>query len=163
MNNSRTIQLLNEQITHELSSAYLYLAMSMYCDTHGFPGAAHWLRKQFSEEQTHGEKIIKFLSDIDATPMLNAIEKPQAAWTSIKDVFTDVLNHEKLVTRLINAIKESSISEKNYAVSNFTEWYISEQVEEEADAKQILDMIIAADGNTAALMMLDAQLGSRKD
>lgn len=163
MSNVYTVKLLNEQITHEMSSAYLYLSMAIYAESQNLLGFAHWLRLQFLEEQGHGERLIKFLFDIGTTPELLAIEKPRSSWSSITEVFAQVLSHEKKVTSFIWAIKESAINEKDYATSNFIEWFIKEQVEEEATAQYILDKLTLCNGNKVGEMILDKELGTRKD
>lgn len=162
MMTSNTLQLLNEQITHEFSSAYLYLSMAIDCEAKGLKGSANWLRKQFYEEQTHGEKIINFMLDIGANVSLNAIEQPKTTWDSLRSVFENVLQHEKKVTHLIHTIYESAINDRNHPVTNFLNWFISEQVEEEATAQYILDKLSTPGNESIITLLVDQELGCRK-
>lgn len=163
MNNVNTIRLLNEQITHEISSAYLYLSMSMFCEGQNLKGCAKWLKLQSIEEQGHGDRIIGFLHDLGATPTLMAIEQPRSEWGALKELFAQVLSHEKKVTSLIWAIKESAMTEHDHATLNFIEWFVKEQVEEEATAQYILDKLSNIDGNKIGEMMIDNELGARSE
>lgn len=158
-----TLRLLNEQITHEMSSAYLYLAMSIYCSTKSLNGCAKWLYLQYKEEELHAQRIIDFLCDVGFEPSLLAIPQPASSWPSLRDLFAEVLSHEKEVTALICDIKESAIQEKDHISSNFIEWFINEQVEEEATAQYILDKISMVGDEPSSLLIIDKELADRKE
>jgi ferritin len=153
---------INEQITLELSSAYVYLGMALWCQDHGFKGAAHWFQKQFSEEQGHAFKLMTFLQDRDAQVALQNIPAPNADYASFKEVFEMALKHEQHVTASINKLYELSLTENDYPTQIMLQWFIKEQVEEENTVKDILDNFKMVGEHGSAMFMLDRSLGSRE-
>ena len=121
---------LNEQINAEFYSAYLYLSMSAYFEELDYPGFAQWMRIQSKEEQDHGAKIYDYVIARGNNVSLEAIDKPQEKWDSVEAIFVHVLEHEQLVTSLINDLVDLAISEKDHATNQFLQWYVAEQVEE---------------------------------
>jgi ferritin len=152
---------LNEQIKHEINSAYLYLAMSAYCESINMPGCARWLKVQWQEELEHSMKLFDYVYDRGGRVTLQAIERPQADFSSIKEVFTQVLAHEQKVTALINTLFGAAVKENDYATQIEVQWFIKEQVEEEKHATEILDTLKIAGESGPSLIMLDRHLGSR--
>lgn len=152
---------LNEQIKHEIQSAYIYLAMSAYCESINMPGCARWLKVQWQEELEHSMKLFDHVCDRGGRATLQAIDRPQADYTSVKDVFTQVLAHEQKVTALINALYGVAVKENDYATQIEVQWFIKEQVEEEKHATEILDTLKIAGESGPSLIMLDRHLGSR--
>ena len=152
---------LNEQIKQEINSAYIYLAMSAYCESINMPGCARWLKVQWQEELEHSMKLFHYMYDRGGRVTLQAIDRPQADYASVKDVFTQVLAHEQKVTALINALFGVAVKENDYATQIEVQWFIKEQVEEEKHATEILDTLKIAGESGPSLIMLDRHLGSR--
>ncbi len=152
---------LNKQINAELFSEYLYLSMSAYFETQSFKGMAQWMRVQAGEEHTHAMKFFDFLNDRDGRVTLSQIEAPKNEWKSPLDVFEEALRHEQKVTGLINDLSNLALAEKDHAAHDFLEWFVNEQVEEEANARTIVDQLKLVGDNGTGLYMIDQQLGQR--
>jgi ferritin len=159
---SKTMQdAINEQIKHELYSAYVYLGMSANAESANWPGAAKWLRMQAAEEQGHAMKLFDFVNDRGGKVTLQSIDQPPQNFTSLLDVFEQVLAHERKVTALIHRLYETALAEKDYASQGMLQWFIDEQVEEEKNATQIVDALKLVGTQGTALFMVDRQLGGR--
>ena len=130
---------LNLQLAAEFSSAYLYLSMSGYFETANLPGMSHWMYQQFQEEQNHKMKFFRYIYDRGGKVTLKSIEAPKSEWDSALDVFEDSLRHEQEVSGRINELVDLSLNEKDHATFQFLQWYVSEQVEEEATLAKIID------------------------
>jgi ferritin len=152
---------LSEQINAEYYSAYLYLTMSAYADRAGFKGFANWFYVQAQEEMAHGTHIYQHLLERGATPVFSDIKLPQNEFKSIEDTFAKTLAHEQHVTELINNIASIALRENDHATYNFILWYVNEQIEEEANADELLTKIRFIGNNTALLYNLDAELATR--
>jgi ferritin len=152
---------INNQITHELYSAYFYLSMSAHCESVNLPGFATWLRVQTQEEQGHAMKFYDYLLDRGGKVTLQAIPQPPVEFSSPQDIFQQVYAHEQKVTGLINAIYDAALAEKDVATQIFLQWFISEQVEEEKNASQIVDILTKIGPSVGSLYQLDHQLGKR--
>lgn len=152
---------LNKQINAEFYSAYLYLSMSAYLSSKNLSGFSNWMKVQFEEEQFHAMKLYQYVLDRGGNIELNLIEKPKTKWKNIVDVFVDVLAHEEKVTSLINNLVDVAMKEKDHATVNMLQWFIAEQVEEEANASEILDQIKLIDGKGSGLFMLDREAKQR--
>jgi ferritin len=152
---------LNEQINHEISSAYLYLAMSVHSSSIGLPGFASWLRVQWQEELSHAMKLTEIVHDRGGRVTLQAVEKPPAEFKTPLDIFQQVLAHEQKVTALINRLYETALKENDYATQVEVQWFIKEQIEEEKNAVMILDQLKLAGESAATLMMVDRGLAAR--
>jgi len=152
---------INEQINAEIYSAYLYWSMSAYAQSIGLKGFASWLLVQYKEESDHAMIFFNYLIERGGKVVLEAIEKPQTEWKNIVDVFEAVYKHEQHVTALINNLKTLAIEEKDHATSSLLNWFVDEQVEEEANAIEILDNLKMTDGNKGAIFMLDREAGTR--
>lgn len=153
---------MNEQIKHELYSAYLYLAMSAYCESANLGGTARWLAAQAKEEQGHAFKFYGYIHDRGGKVTLQAIPQPPADFGSIMDIFQEVQKHEAHVTSLITGLYELALQDKDYASQAMLQWFITEQVEEEKNAAQIVETLRMAGAQGAALFQIDHWLGERK-
>ena len=154
--------LMNNQIQAELYSAQLYLAMSVYSETENFKGIARWLKVQYEEETSHGMKFLHHIVERGGEVELKAIEAPPVKYGSMLKLFEEVLAHEKKVTALINNLYEVVLKEKDYASQIFLQWFITEQVEEEANASEIVAQLkMIGDKSVGGLFQLDHALGHR--
>lgn len=153
---------LNKQFNAELYSSYLYLAMSAYFESFPLKGFARWMRIQSREEMGHGMKIYDYIIEQQGSPKLAVIEAPKTPWKSAGAVFEQVYAHEQKVTELINSLMDLAIKEKDYATQNFLGWFVKEQVEEEANASEILAQITMMEDRPGLLLHLDHILGKRE-
>ena len=153
---------LNKQINAEMYSSYLYLAMSAYFESITMKGFAQWLRLQSREEMAHGMKIYDYIIEAGGSPKLTAIEAPKTPWKSPQAVFEQVYAHEQKVTGLINDLMDLAMKEKDHATKNFLGWFVKEQVEEEANASEILAKIKMIGDVPGHLFWLDHELGKRE-
>ena len=151
----------NGQINKEIYSAYLYLAMAASAEASGFRGAAVWLKVQYHEEMVHAMKFYEYLMDQGAPVRLMAIEEPPSTFASLLEIFTKSLEHEQFVTKSINGLMELAIAEKDHATQALLDWYVTEQVEEEKNATEILQTLRMIGNNTSALYLYDKELGTR--
>ncbi len=152
---------LNEQINAEFYSSYMYLSMSTYFDSIGLPGAAQWMQVQVQEEWFHGMKLFGYVNERGGRVALKAIKQPPVDWKSTLHVFQEILSHEQKVTGLINNLINLALEEKDHATNIFLQWFVSEQVEEEANVGAVLDKLKLIGKDTTALFTLDATLGQR--
>ena len=152
---------LNKQINKEFYSEYLYLSMAAYAESVGLPGIGQWFKAQAMEEHSHGMKIYGFIYDMGGKVVLEAIEKPKADFSSIKELFELSLQHEQFVTSSIHKLVDLAIKEKDHATNSFLRWFVDEQVEEEASVNAILDKLNYMKDSGIAMIMLDRELGAR--
>ena len=152
---------INEQINKELYSSYLYLSMAAFFENRNLPGFAKWMHVQAGEEHEHGMKFFKNLVDRGGKVELRAIAAPETDWKTNLDVFKQVQEHEAAVTASINALYELALKEKDYPAQVMLQWFISEQVEEEKNAADIVQQLELIDAKGTAVLMLDHQLGKR--
>ncbi len=151
----------NKQINAEFYSAYLYLSMSAYLSSINLNGFANWMEVQYQEEMSHAQKFYNYVIERGAKIELMAIEKPQTEWKGILDVIEHVLKHEQHVTALINNLMKIAHEENDYAAISFLQWYVDEQVEEEASVDEVLQQLKLIDGKGSALFMLDREAKAR--
>lgn len=152
---------LNEQINAEFFSSYLYLSMSAYFVRKNLPGFAHWMYIQTQEEAAHAMLFFNFVNERGGNAELKAIDKPDLDWKDPIKVFEAVLAHEQKVTGLINNLVDVAISEKDHATNNKLQWFVAEQVEEEANATEILEQLKIVEGKGQGLLLLDRELKTR--
>ena len=153
---------LNKQINAEFFSAYLYLSMSAYLHDISLTGFANWMRAQYEEEKFHAMKMYDYVLERGGKVKLKAIEAPKHKWDGIIDVFEDVLEHEQEITSKINDLMSLSIDEKDHATVNFLQWFVDEQVEEEATVSDMLAQLKLVEGKGSGLFMLDREAAQRK-
>ena len=152
---------LNEQINAELWSAYLYLSMSAYFEDQSLPGFANWMKTQWQEEVSHAMKMFDYVNERGGRVKLKQIDKVDTEWKNSIEVFTETLNHERLVSSLINNLVNVAISEADHATNNMLQWFVAEQVEEEATAENLLHQLKMIDGSGHGMLMLDRELAQR--
>jgi ferritin len=152
---------INEQVNKEIFSSYLYLAMSANAMTLGYKGAGTWFRVQFQEELEHALKFYNYLLSQGEAVEFGAIEKPAVGYKTLLEMFVDTLGQEKKVTKSLNNLMDLAVEEKDYATQAMLQWYITEQIEEEANDTDIIAMIKMAGTSTGTLYMVDKQLGKR--
>ena len=155
------VESLNGQINRELYSAYLYLGMASYAASEGFMGVANWYNIQVKEELTHAQMMYDYVTQQGGRVVLLPIESPPQDFASIKDTFEKTLEHEKAVTSLINKLVDTAKKENDHATEIFLQWFVTEQVEEEANPSEILQKIKITGGEGNNLFMLDTELGKR--
>jgi len=152
---------LNKQVNAELYSAYMYQSMSSYLEDSGLSGMAHWMSNQAIEEMVHAKKIYDFIIERGGRALLTAIEGPPTEWKSPLDLFENAYKHETKVTGMINDLVNLAIELKDHATNQFLQWFVAEQVEEEASADEIVQKLkIIGDGGQG-MFMLDKELGQR--
>ena len=161
MLNQKMEAAINSQINAEIYSSYLYMSMATYFDAQQLPGMAHWMRVQAQEEMAHAFKFYKYVNERGGRVLLTAIEGPPTDWDSPLDAFSAVAAHEAKVTGLINGLMDLALETKDHATSSFLQWFIDEQVEEEASAGEVVGKMKLAANNPSALLMLDKELGAR--
>ena len=152
---------LNEQINAELYSAYLYYAMEAYFQAQSLSGCAHWMKLQVLEEISHADKMVNFVNERGGRVFLKSIEGPALEWESPLAVFEAVSAHEAKVTSLIHKLVDLAMAERDHATSNFLQWFVAEQVEEEASADDIVQKMKFVESTQGGLFMLDRELGER--
>jgi ferritin len=154
---------LNAQMNREFFSSYLYLAMAGYFESVSLRGFAKWMLIQAQEEHAHGMKFYGYLVDQGARISLAAIEAPPPDWTNPLDAFEHTLGHEQKVTARIHDLMELAMSEMDHATAGFLQWFVKEQVEEEARATEIVFKmkLASAEKGAVLLYLLDHELGKR--
>ena len=152
---------LNEQINAEFFSSYLYLSMAAYFERLNLTGFANWMRVQEKEENAHGMIFFNYVNGRGGKVELLAIEKPASDWKNPIKVFEEVLKHEQKITALINNLVNIAIQEKDHATNNKLQWFIAEQVEEEANSSALLEQLKLVEGNGQGLLLLDRELKTR--
>lgn len=152
---------INAQINAEFWSAYLYLSMGMHFQAEGYNGIANWFRIQFKEEQAHAEIFMNYLNSRGGRVVLKEIAPVPTTWESPLNAFEDTLAHEEKVTGLIHNLYALAEAEHDYATRGKLDWFVSEQVEEEETAKELIDRLKLIGDNGMALYMLDQELAAR--
>lgn len=153
---------INKQINAELYSSYLYLGMAAYFEAKNWSGFGHWMRVQAKEENAHAMKFFDYVLERGGEVVLEDIKAEEADWKTPLDVFESVYAHELKVTALINGLLKIARQEDDIATESMLKWFIDEQVEEEAHAKQIVEKLKLVKDNANGLLMLDHELGERK-
>ena len=153
---------LNDHINEELFSAYLYQAMAAYFEHLGLRGFAKWFDNQVLEELMHARKFYDFIHERSGRVVLDAIRAPQLEWESPLAAFEAALEHERYITSRINELAKIADEENDRATQIFLQWFISEQVEEEASVGEIVDQLKFIKDSPHGLFMLDRELGQRK-
>lgn len=131
----------NRQVEREAYSSNLYIAMAIWAETNGLAGIAAWLYAQADEEKMHMLKFIKYINERGGKAVFPALKKPIAEFKSVEDVFKEVLKHEEFVTVSVNEIVALTLEEKDFNTHSFLQWFVTEQVEEEASVRAILDKV----------------------
>ena len=152
---------MNEQINKEYFSSYLYLSMAAYFEDKNLMGFAHWMRLQADEEREHAMKFYNFILDRGGRVLLKAIDAPATEWKSNLEVAEQVAEHEAKVTASINGLYELAFQEKDYPAQTMLQWFITEQVEEEKNAAELVAKLRLIEERGTAVLMLDHRLSKR--
>ncbi len=158
MLNKKVEKALNDQVQKEEFSSRLYLAMAVWCEVNGFPGASAFLYAHTEEERMHQMKMIRYINERGGKAVLMELEAPDSTFQSLEDVFSKVLAHEEFITESINRLYGFATEEKDYTTGNFLQWYITEQVEEESMMRTILDKIRLVGSDKAGMFHIDKEL-----
>jgi ferritin len=161
MLDAKIAKALNGQINAELYSAYLYYSMSAWFDSKSLSGFASWMQAQAQEEMYHVTKFYAYINERGSRVIMEAIDKPQIDWESPLEVFEHVVRHEEMVTALINKLVDLALDERDHASNNFLQWFVSEQVEEEASVSAVRDRLKLVGDDSAGMFALDMELGKR--
>lgn len=159
MLSDKLINLLNEQVNREFYSSNLYLQMSAWAEHQGLEGTAAFLRVHADEEMMHMRKMFDFLNECDAFAKIGQLAEPPTDFDGISDLFQQIYDHEKHITKCINEIVHAAFTEHDYSTFNFLQWYVAEQREEEHLVKSILDKIRLIGTTGEALFFLDREVG----
>ena len=152
---------LSDQMNKEFYSYYLYLSMAAHFDSSNLKGFGHWMKVQAKEEAGHAMKLYEYLVSREGKVILQSIDAPPSDWKGHKDVFEDAYRHEQKVTGLIMKLVELAKSEKDHPTEIFLQWFVNEQVEEEATAHAVLQKLQLIGSEGSALFVLDGELGKR--
>ena len=152
---------INYQINKELYSEYLYLSMAAYLESIGLEGFANFFKIQVQEERYHAMKFFDYVNERGGKVILEAIDRPQVEFKSPVEIFEIAYKHEQYVTKLINELMEVAIKENDHATKSFLNWFIDEQVEEEASMDKILNQLKMIGGKGQGMLMLDKELAAR--
>jgi ferritin len=152
---------LNKQLNAELYSSYLYLSMAAYFLSVNLGGFANWMRVQTQEEAMHAMKFYDYINERGGRVLLQPVEAPPSEWDSPLAVFEHIYSHEQAVTGMINKLVDLAIKASDHATSNFLQWFVSEQVEEEASADEVVQKLRLVGDDPGALFMIDRELAQR--
>lgn len=161
MIDQRMQEAMNEQIKWELFSAYLYLSMAAYFKGLNLQGFARWMEAQTLEELSHAIKFYNFVNDRGGSVSMQPIDGPPVSWGSPLEAFEDAYNHEVEVTKRINNLVDLALELRDHASNTFLQWFVTEQVEEEASTDDVVKKIRLVDKTQGGLYMLDQELGQR--
>jgi len=154
---------LNAQIKAELQSSYLYLSMAAYFESIDLEGAAHWMQAQSKEEHAHALKIFKYVNERGGRVLLTMLEAPKTDWNSALGTFLAAYRHERHISKRIDKLVHLSKEIDDEPTFQFLQWFVEEQVEEEANTEQVVHDLALVEEDPAGLLMLDRELGKRKD
>ena len=161
MLDTRMQDAINKQINAEYYSAFLYLSMSARFNALGLAGGANWMNIQFQEELAHAMKFVGYVSERGGTVALATIEGPPRDWKSALAMFEHALEHEQKVTGLINALADLALEIKDHATHNLLQWFIAEQVEEEASADTMVQKLRLTKDAPGGIFQLDSEMATR--
>ena len=152
---------LNDQMNFEMYSANIYMSMGAYFDSLSLDGFANWMKVQYQEEMFHHSKFYHFIDERGSRITISAMDAPQVEWDSPLAVFEDALNHERIVTDRINNLMTMALAEKDHATASFLQWFVSEQVEEEASVDTVIQKLKLVDGSQGGIFMINQELSQR--
>lgn len=150
-----------EHLNQELYSSYLYLSMSAFFDHEELPGFSHWMKIQVREELDHVVRVYAYINDRGARVSLLPIAGPPTHWKSPRDVYEEALIHEEATTARIHRLVDQALREVDYATHGFLQWFVTEQVEEEALLKRVLTNLKLVEGAPGGLFLIDQNLATR--
>jgi ferritin len=155
--------MMNEQIKHEFESEQIYRSMAAWAHFQGWHGMAQWMHAQANEEKKHGMRFYDHLVERGIRVELLALEEPKKNWNSLLEAFQDAYQHEKFITGKINDLVELAHQEKDYPAGVMLQWFVDEQVEEEYSTYRVTRMLERVKDDVGALIIVDKQLGERKE
>ncbi len=158
MLNPKIEKALNQQVELEAASSQVYLAMASWAEVNGYEGIASFLFMHSDEERMHMLKLLKFINERGGHGVVPALKQPSSKYKGVKELFQDVLNHEVLVSTEINKLVDICLKEKDYTTHNFLQWYVSEQIEEEALARRIIDKLKLIGSDPGGLYFFDRDI-----
>ncbi|WP_339132772.1 MAG: ferritin [Candidatus Electrothrix sp. GW3-4] len=157
----KMLNALTRQINEEMYSGYLYLSMESYFRSISLSGFATWMRAQAQEELYHAMKFYDYVNERGGRVILDTINQPDSAWKTPLAAFEQIMGHEEKVTALINGLMDLAITEQDHATKIFLQWFVSEQVEEEASVGEVLNKLRLIQNDSSGLFMLDAEMAKR--
>lgn len=160
MLNPKIEKALNQQVQLEAESSQIYLSMASWAEVQGYEGIANFLYQHSDEERMHMLKLLKFINERGGHGVVPALKQPAAKFKGVKEVFKDVLDHEILVSTEINKLVDICLKEKDYTTHNFLQWYVSEQIEEEALARKIMDKLKLIGNDNSGLYFFDRDIAT---
>lgn len=156
----KVAKVLNEQVQKEAYSSNLYLSMAVWAETNGYEGTANWLYAQAAEENMHMLKFVHYINERGGIAVIPSIDQPPASWKSIYILFEEVLKHEQYISNSINDLVGVSVEEKDFSTNNWLQWFVTEQIEEEASVQNILDKLKLIGKDTSNLYLFDRDIMS---
>jgi len=159
--NKKIEEALNSQINAELYSAYLYMSMVAYFELKNLTGFSNWMQVQVQEELFHAQKFFNYVNERGGLVTLQAIDQPDTEWDSVQTVFDATLEHEQKVTSLINDLVALTRAENDNATYNFLQWFVTEQVEEEASADAVIQKLNLIGNFGPGIFMMDQEMANR--
>ena len=158
MLSEQMVKSLNDQINLEFYSSNIYLQMSSWCEHKGLDGCAEFLRAHAAEEMEHMQKLFGYVNETGAMAVIGAIEAPASHYEGVEDIFTQILEHEKLVTSKINELVHLAFTTQDYSTFNFLQWYVAEQHEEEKLFNSVLDKVKMIGAEGKGLYFIDQEI-----
>lgn len=152
--------LLNDQIKYEAKASMQYLAMASWADASGYNGVATFFYNQSEEERLHMTKLVKFVNERGGQVIISELEKPKSVFKSLNELFETFLSSEIFVTEQINKVIFECLQNKDYNVHNFMQWYVTEQLEEEALARTLLDKLTIIGGDKSGQYLFDRDINT---
>ncbi len=153
-------QALNEQVALEAESSHIYLSMASWAEKNSYHGVANFLYQHSDEERIHMLKLIRFINEREGVAIIPPIKQPKENFKNLSEIFQSVLDHEIYVTNEINKLVEITLKEKDFTTHHFLQWYVSEQLEEEALARQINDRLKLIGNDKMGYYIFDRDLGN---
>lgn len=160
MLNPKIEKALNQQVHLEAESSQIYLSMASWAEVQGYEGIATFLYQHSDEERMHMLKLVKFINERGGHGVVPALKQPPSKFKGVKELFQQVLDHEILVSSEINKLVDSCLKEKDYTTHNFLQWYVSEQIEEEALARKIMDKLKLIGTDPGGMYFFDRDISS---
>ena len=149
---------LNDQVRIEAESSQTYLSMASWAETHGLEGISKFMYAQSDEERVHMLKLVKYINERGGHAQVTQLKAPKTTYLTFQEMFEELYKHEVFVSESINELVHITLSEKDYATHNFLQWYVAEQIEEEAQAKNILDKIHLIGDDKGGLYLFDRDI-----
>lgn len=162
MLSKRIEKALNQQLKNEAFSSHLYLAMASWAENEGFPGTAAFLYRHSDEERMHMLKLVKYINERGGKAEIPLLDKPKVEFENIKEVFQSLLDHEVEITEAINHVVDETLQVKDYSTHNFMQWYVAEQLEEEALAREIMDKLNLIGNDKGGLYLFDRDIQNKQ-